>query len=281
MDMDVILRSTKVFAFASLFVVGFAAVASDQVSPCTIPEIELIQSSNRFRSDWAEPFGAEELYDGDDAPRIPEPMVFDLVRPLGAQRGEAEINTLAIIPLNRRLGVAEWAPEVEVAIAEGVAIEFELPFEEWSLKAYKTAAQVTFGRGFNDSFIHGAQGILLYDRETSRWSPTLLYLAGFQFDENWSALAMAGLRTEFEGDDRGNRTEKLFNFSLFRHVGDYTTLGVETNSAASLVGNSEFRLIPQVHQELQDHIMIQFGAGCLFTREATVPEAAMRLIYSF
>ena len=236
---------------------------------------------SRFPTNWSEQFGAEELYDGDDTPRIPEPLVFDLVRPLGAKRGEAEINTLAIIPLNSRLGNAEWAPEIEFAIADGVAFEFELPFEEWSLKQYKTAGQVTFGKAFNDSFIHGAQGILLYDKETRNWSPTLLYLAGVQFDETWSALAMAGIRTEFGGENRGERTQRLFNFSLFKHVSDFTTLGLETNTVVDLDGASEFRLMPQVHRELRDHIMLQVGSGCLFTREATIPETAFRLVYSF
>jgi hypothetical protein len=239
------------------------------------------QSGNRLRTDWSEPFGAEELYDGDDSPRIPEPLVFDLVRPLGARRGEAEINTLAIVPLNRRLGRAEWAPEIEWAIANDIALEFELPFDEWSLAAYKMAGQLTFGTAFQDSFIHGAQGILICDRETGRWSPTLLYLAGVQFDDKWSALAMAGLRTELNGDSRSERTERLFNFSLFRHIGDHSTFGVETNSSSDLDGASAFRLIPQLHQELRDHIMLQVGSGCLFTRDATTPEAAMRLIYSF
>jgi|688.fasta_scaffold151460_4 hypothetical protein len=119
---------------------------------------------SRFPTNWPEQFGAEELYDGDDSPRIPEPMVFDLVRPLGAKRGEAEVNTLAVIPLNRNMGRVEWAPEVEFAIADGLAFEFELPFEEWSLKSYKTAGQITFGKAFNDSFIHGAQGILQGNR---------------------------------------------------------------------------------------------------------------------
>lgn len=265
----------------------FGLIASLQaVAYCQNPflearNIQFFEPFNRSRTDWPEPFGAEELFDGDDTPRIPEPMVFDLVRPLGARRGEAEVNVLGVLPLNRNLGEAEWAPEVEIALADGFAIEFELPFEEWSLKAYKFAGQLTFGTAFNDSFIHGAQGILEYDKDTGNLTPTLLYLAGVQFDEKWSALAMAGLRTELEGDDRGNRTETLFNFSLFRHVGDYTTVGLETNYSASLVGGTEFRLMPQVHQELQDHIMIQFGSGCLFTQEATVPEAAMRLIYSF
>lgn len=271
----------KVLLFFSLMLLSQATTSSGQSPMFEEINARLQQTNNRFRTDWAEPFGAEELYDGDDSPRIPEPMVFDLVRPLGARRGEAEINTLAILPLNRRLGDAEWAPEIELAIADGVAVEFELPFDEWSLAAYKTAGQVTFGTAFNNSFIHGAQGILLYDRETGNWAPTLLYLAGVQFDETWSALAMVGLRTEFAGDDRGNRTEKLFNFSLFKHVGDYTTLGIETNTSTSLLGNSEFRLIPQVHHELQDHIMVQLGVGCLFTSEATIPELGTRLIYSF
>jgi len=265
----------------------FGLIASLQtVADCQNPflearNIQFFEPFNRSRTDWPEPFGAEELFDGDDSPRIPEPMVFDLVRPLGARRGEAEINTLVIVPLNRNVGRAEWAPEIEVALADGFAVEFELPFEEWTLESYKFAAQLTFGTAFDESFIHGTQVILEYDRSTENLTPTLLYLAGVQFDDLWSALMMAGLRTELGGNDRAERTEKLFNFSLFRHVGPYTTVGVETNTASSLAGTTEFRLMPQVHQELQDHIMIQFGAGYLFTSEATIPEAAMRLIYNF
>lgn len=237
--------------------------------------------ATRFPTNWPEQFGAEELYDGDDSPRIPEPMVFDLVRPLGAKRGEAEINALAIIPMNRRTGVAEWAPEVEFAIADGIALEFELPFDEWTLQTYKMAGQVTFGKTFNDSFIHGAQSIVEYRKGDQKWETALLYLAGIQFDDTWSMLSMIGIRTVIGGDDRSERTERLFNLSLFKHVGDYTTLGVETNSAVDLAGTSEFRLMPQVHHELRDHIMLQFGAGYLLKRKETVPEFAFRLIYSF
>ena len=37
---------------------------------------------------------------------IPEPLVFDLVRGLGAKRGEFEANVLAEVPLNHTL--ARW-----------------------------------------------------------------------------------------------------------------------------------------------------------------------------
>jgi hypothetical protein len=63
-------------------------------------------------------------------PIIPEPMVFDMVRPLGARRGELEVNVLGLVPLKRDGGAPaiEWAPEVEWAIRDGFAVEFELPF---------------------------------------------------------------------------------------------------------------------------------------------------------
>ena len=67
-------------------------------------------------------------------PHIPEPMVFDMVRPLGAQRGELEINTLAQRNLSGSGSRTEWAPEIEYAFMDGLAIEFELPFENSELK---------------------------------------------------------------------------------------------------------------------------------------------------
>ena len=66
----------------------------------------------------AEPFGAEDGGAQAHAPIIPEPMVFDLVRPLGALKGELEGNTLVEIPLAQTDPSDPsvfWAPEVEAA----------------------------------------------------------------------------------------------------------------------------------------------------------------------
>jgi len=48
---------------------------------------------------------------------IPEPLMFDLVRGLGARQGELEVNSLADFPLNYTTtrGI-DWAPEVEYAL---------------------------------------------------------------------------------------------------------------------------------------------------------------------
>ncbi|MBT8181470.1 MAG: hypothetical protein KJO53_07770, partial [Eudoraea sp.] len=62
---------------------------------------------------------------------IPEPMIFDLVRELGARQGELEINVLAEFPLNNNTSRhIEWAPEIEYAIWDNFAVEFELPIED-------------------------------------------------------------------------------------------------------------------------------------------------------
>src|SRR5688500_18024187 len=76
-------------------------------------------------------FGLSTPAQGDDRP---EPMVFDLVDPLGAPKGELEINTLMdFVP---RTGKLEWQPEIEYAFADGYAAEFELPLENSTVQQY-------------------------------------------------------------------------------------------------------------------------------------------------
>lgn len=244
-----------------------------------------------------EVLGAEDFSSEGNSPRIPEPLVFDLVRPLGAKRGELEVNTLALIPLNRRatstgipnpIGLVpsdrprpEWAPEIEYAIADGIAIEFEFPFEETTLAAYKTSCQVTFGTAFDERFIHGAQGILLYDKQSGKWSPVLVYIAGVRLDERWSTLWMYGFRTEINGDDTAERTERLINGSIFYDLNYHVTLGFETNWAQSLKGGGSLLATPQLHWEITDHWMLQSGVGIKFNSKSTLPELGIRLIRSF
>jgi len=250
------------------------------------------------RIDWpevagGEPFGAEEASAEDDQPRIPEPMVFDLVRPLGARRGELEINTLLIQPIGsvpdstipNALGLSgstfEWAPEVEFVVRDGLAFELEFPFETTTLGAYKTAAQWTFGTAFNQQYIHGVQAIVQYDRHPQSWLPTVLYVAGWRFDEVWSMLGMVGVRGDTGAEVRGQRVQRLLNLSLFADVNKHLTVGVETNLAATMDGEASLMVMPQLHCELTDYFMIQAGAGGQFAGDGSMGEAAARVIRSF
>ena len=246
-----------------------------------------------------EPFGAEDKGAEDNVPSIPEPMVFDLVRGLGARQGEFEINCLAEFPLGRSRASApegfdpfglmpgsedrdgiEWAPEVEYALVDGFAIEFELPFENSHLEAYKFAAQWTFGTALDNRFIDGAQIIIEPDTKFEVWELSFLYLAGIQFNERWSALGMLGVRPELENGEGVTATDGLLNFTVFRDLDLYTTFGIETNFTFGDRDRTTFLLIPQVDREFTDNLELQTGAGVGFSVEGTEPLFAMRLIYS-
>lgn len=246
-----------------------------------------------------EPFGAEDKGAEDNRPSIPEPMVFDLVRGLGAHRGEFEVNCLAEFPLTRSQASApsgfdpfgltpgssdrdgiEWAPEVEYAVADGFAIEFELPFENSTLEAYKFAAQWTFRTALKDRFIDGAQIIIEPDTDFETWGLTFLYLAGIQFNDQWSALGMLGVRPEIEDGEGITETDGILNMTFFRDLDLCTTVGFESNFTFGDRDRTTLLLVPQVDRELTDNLELQTGVGVGFSVEATEPLIAMRLIYS-
>ncbi len=233
-------------------------------------------------------------------PRIPEPMVFDLVRPLGGKRGEAEANTLALVPLRRTsrrvdnaadpLGLVrrspdqeglEWAPEIEYTIRDGLALEFELPLENGRVEAYKGAGQVTFGTAFNHHFIHGAQAIVQYDLEPKVWTTTWLYLAGVRLDKTWSLFGMVGPRAELGPVAGGRTVELLSNLTVFADVTDRLVAGLETNFGQVLGGSTSLLVMPQIHYELGASWMLQTGAGVRVTSGLTLPEIGIRLIREF
>jgi hypothetical protein len=236
-------------------------------------------------------------------PHVPEPLVFDLVRPLGARRGELEVNTLAIMPLTSsrsgsvragdELGLVplsedraeiEWAPEIEFALWDGFAVEFEFPFEGSRLEELKLGMQFTFGTAFDDRFIHGFQGLAERALQSTTTSWTGLYLAAMRFSPRWSALGMWGLSYEAgAGVDEigGDRTQALQNLSVFYNLTDEVHLGLETNYAVSTAGDQTLLLMPQLQLAMGQHLSLQLGAGVGFSASETLPQAALRLIATF
>lgn len=216
---------------------------------------------------------------GSDDPRIPEPMLFDLVRPLGAKKGELEINTLAEGSLES--GPLNWAPEIEYAFADGYAVEFELPHENSLSKSYKFALQGTIGVSADRRMIQGWQVITKKSRVNGRYSSDALYLNGYRFSDKWSAMNMLGIRrTEVSGD---GEFITLINNSIFYDQSQRLTYGLEINSEVNQNGNVRYRIIPQIHFDLNGHSSIQIGGGFSRLNPQKIPEkiVAMRLIYSF
>lgn len=233
---------------------------------------------------------------------VPEPMVFDLVRPLGVRKGELEINVLAIHPLTRRrtgstragdeLGLTplsrdrrqtEWAPEIEWAPFDDFAVEFELPFEGSKLEEIKLALQWTFDSPIEDRYMHGFQGLMERTLDTNTTAWTGLYLGAYRFNDRWSMLGMTGLSHETGpgvGGIGGDRTQILNNLNLFYDVNEHWVLGFEINHAISMDGDNILLLMPQAHFEFHQNWCLQFGAGAGFSTSETLPQAAIRLIWT-
>ncbi len=211
---------------------------------------------------------------------IPEPMVFDLVHSLGVEKGAFEANVLALFPLNDTSDrFIDWAPEIEYAVSDGVAIEFELPFEDSDLHAYKFAAQFTFDRARGSRHISGTQFIVEKIKDDDIWELTALYLRGVQFNQRDSAMMMFGARTEV-GGDAGDQDEILINVSLFRELNHRTVIGIENDLGIGLDEDSHLTIFPQVHYEITDTLEIQFGAGAEIDEDNTDFSAGFRFIYA-
>lgn len=211
-----------------------------------------------------------------DYPDIAEPMVFDMVRPLGARAGELEVNTLAQTRLSGPDRVVEWAPEIELAVADGFAVELELPFEDGRVTDYKLGLQGTFGTLDGGKGVHGVQYLGVHNRDSGRWESSLLYLVGYRFNQRWSMMAMAGVGdVTFSGGDHHPRL--LVNHSTFYDVSDASTLGLEFN----LQTGHERRLLvmPQLHQSITAKLSLQAGIGAVHEQAVGWrPQAGLRVI---
>jgi hypothetical protein len=207
-------------------------------------------------------------------PHIPEPMVFDLVRPLGVRRGEFEANALfQYVPES---GEVEWAPEIEYGVFDGFAIEFELPFTGSSLQEYKAAAQGTLASA--GGFVHGWQVIARRARDDAEYSVDGLYLAGYSWPGPTSMLSMIGIRTE--GIGSALRNLAIVNSAWFIDLSAALTLGLEVN--LELAERSNYLVMPQIHGDLSEQVTIQLGCGRTGGADRTAAwELAGRFIVAF
>jgi hypothetical protein len=218
-----------------------------------------------------------------DAPHIPEPMVFDLVRGLGAKRGEFEANTLVRVPFaSRRRGTTVlWAPEIEYALFDGFALELELPIENFSLVALKGAAQGTFS--YSGKLAHGYQVIAEYMLDHQVLESTALYLFGAKLSERWSLMTMSGVRLESELlPGRGGAFAGLgllHNTNLFYAVTPELNLGLESNFAYAHA-RPYLLLMPQLHFAPSPMFNIQLGAGMQFVQGERQLVASTRMVVS-
>lgn len=209
---------------------------------------------------------------------IPEPMAFDLVRPLGAKKGELEINTLFLGGWYKGGFSRNWAPEVEYAFRDGMAVEFELPVNGLRPQDLKFAFQATLPSRL-ERVAHGFQLFKEYDLHHRHLGMTAVHITGLRLTDRVSLVSINGARNAhmLKKPD----LTALMNHSLFYRLSDKVTLGLETNLSLKRRNNA-YQFLPQVHVELAMHYSMQIGAG--FRREAHapfVPVVGLRLIHTF
>ncbi|MFN3519963.1 MAG: hypothetical protein ACK4YT_10975 [Sphingomonas sp.] len=212
-------------------------------------------------------------------PSIPEPMIFDMVRPLGAERGELEVNVLAQTGSPFGANETEWAPEIEYAFARGHAIEFELPFDGRRLAAYKLGLQSSLGASADGRSAHGVQYLGIYHRDSGRYTNTLLYLAGHRFNARWSTMNMIGL-DDISLGRRAGRNGLLLNHALFYDAQPGTILGAELNVAGG--AERSVKLSPQIHRRVSHAANVQLSLGVEKLRAHRArPTAGLRVVREF
>lgn len=191
------------------------------------------------------------------APHLPEPMSFDLVRGLGAHAGELETNVLVTLR-PRRGGLAQttWAPEVEWAFADGLAVELELPMVDREVHALKAAFQWT-APSPNERFAHGVQVIGEYLLDEEATEITGLYLFGGRTG-SLSTFAMVGVRGVAA---QGGHLEVVANPSVFVDVHEAVTVGLEGNAAFGIHGGRSGAALAQLHWQIARRFRVQIGGG--------------------
>lgn len=219
-------------------------------------------------------------------PHIPEPLAFDLVRGLGAHKGEFEVNDLALIDM--RSGDTKWAPEAEWAVADGVAFELEVPIRNTHVEAVKVAGQWTAPTRHRWT-LQGVQAFVEVSTDDVTPSATGVYVVGTRVNPRLSFLGMVGGTATAATRETPARSGLIANGSTFYELGERATIGVEMNLLArSHVPASlrrgwatpefDLRLLPQVHVQLGKRVRLQLGLGVERNDKGNAPLAGVRVI---
>ncbi len=205
---------------------------------------------------------------------FPEPMLFDMVRGLGATQGELEVNTLVQLPSDPFEVI--WAPEIEVAIIDGFAIELEVGFVDADFVGIKLGLQSTLAMAEDASVAHGLLALAEHLPDDEVIEASLSYILGLRLAPNWSVVSIMGpaLESHLGVETIGGG---LLNATLFWAPRPRWVFGSEQNLA--LFPNEHlFRWMPQAHYQIDRRFQLQIGAGYLLINRRSSFEAALRII---
>lgn len=209
-------------------------------------------------------------------PRVPEPMVTDLVRNLGAAQGELEANVLFVAP-TRAASAAQWAPEIEVVFWDGWALELELPMRGTHVESFKLGLQATLGVSDDRRFAHGLQWLGELRSDGARVDNTLVWIGALRFSQRFSAMLLTGARVDVGTRDGAVSLRAMASPTLFYEPNRSVSIGVESRVWLASNGAHSVDVVPQVRWRPIDPLTIQLGAGPLYEHATLGALAACRV----
>jgi hypothetical protein len=216
----------------------------------------------------------------DRNPDVPEPLLFDLVRGLGAHKGELEVNALVRHDFKSGRDKFYWNPEVEWIVADGIGLELELAMDRGHVEAVKLMMQVTFGTPLPGRYIHGTQIIGERSGIDDGYDISALYVGALRFTPTWSLSFLQGAKYGAGIVDRNDEYWAwLGNATLFAEL-PKATFGFEVNVESPRTDNPTIRMIPQVHLH-RGAWAVQGGIGVAASAGTQQTFAAFRLVHTF
>ena len=213
------------------------------------------------------------LFPGSE-PHIPEPLFFDLVRGLGARKDELEVNVLlGLTRTSDRRFALDWAPEVEWAPVDNLAVEFELPMADRHVVALKGAIQWT-APSPSPALAHGVQVLGEYLLDERLTEVSALYLIGGRTGRA-SVFGMIGPRLDLGSEVRPSLVASP---SVFYDVDEALTVGLEGNARLGKQGDWRTQALAQVHWQVSHRFRLQAGTGVRIEPARAHPVAAVRLV---
>lgn len=233
-----------------------------------------------------------------------EPLYIDLIRDLGARKGEKEWNVGLGLTDNQNFDAYEALVEYEWAPVDRLGLEVELPFTlyypnsdeniatvvpENKLNSIKLAAQYTFlvseraKTSLAIGYIHEFEltEFSRYDQERIYQGNTYnpFFIGAKRWGQNYHSLVYAGpvIHQSFSSNDLDFHWQVNTNFH-YMIDGTRNFLGVELNKEISADG-FEMTIRPQMRVGIADNLIVGIVTGIPLNRDNERMSSFVRLIY--
>lgn len=233
-----------------------------------------------------------------------EPLYIDLIRDLGARKGEKEWNVGLGLTDNNRFDEYTALVEYEFAPIDRLGLEVELPFSffypvsndvtgdsipQSRLNSLKLAAQYTFlvsekmKTSMAIGYLHEFEmtGFQNYGRENlfsgNIFNP--FFIAAKRLGDNWHSLVYTGPIFEQHFRDQSWHTTWQINSNIHYMIpGARNFIGVEFNKDFQK-GDFDMTIRPQMRIGLADNLLVGIVTGIPVSRENQRFSSFIRLIY--